>query len=106
MNKRKLLVEFARLRSNAVYRNRTGFLRTFAPDFATKAGAGDDIYLGPLGDDAILSRPGAHPEDKKEAQYKLIKSMYAYQMQDLQFDPQLVDRSEEHTSELQSPVHL
>jgi hypothetical protein len=91
MNKRKLLVEFARLRSNAVYRNRTAFLRTFAPEFATKAGEGDDIYLGPLGDDAILSRPGAHPEDKKEQQYKLIKSMYAYQMQDLQFDPQLVD---------------
>jgi len=91
MNKRKLLVEFGRLRTNAVYRNRTGFLRTFAPDFATKAGPGDDIYLGPLGDDAILSRPGAHPEAKKEQQYELIKSMYAYQMQDLQFDPQLVD---------------
>jgi hypothetical protein len=91
MNKRKLLVEFGRLRLNAVYRNRTGFLRAFAPDFATKAGEGDDIFLGPLGDDAILSRPGAHPENKKDDQYKLIKSMYAYQMQDLQFDPQLVE---------------
>lgn len=91
MNKRKLVTEFARLRLNAVYRNRTEFLRTFAPAFATKAGDGDDIFLGPLGDDAILSRPGAHPENKKKEQYELIKGMYAYQMQDLQFDPQLVD---------------
>jgi hypothetical protein len=90
-NKRKLLVEFGRLRLNAVYRNRTAFLRTFAPEFATKAGEGDDIFLGRLGDDAILSRPGAHPENKKDDQYKLIKGMYAYQMQDLQFDPQLVE---------------
>jgi hypothetical protein len=90
MNKRRLWIEFVRRRLNAVYHNRTGFLRTFAPDFATKAGEGDDIFLGPLGDDAILSRPGAHPESKKDDQYKLIKSMYAYQMADLQFDPQLV----------------
>jgi hypothetical protein len=94
-NKPKLLWEFTRLRLNAVYRNRTEFLRTFAPDFATKAGEGDDIFLGPLGDDHILSRPGAHPEKKKESQYKLIKSMYAYQMQDLQFDPQLIDATRE-----------
>ena len=33
-----LLTEFGRLRLNAVYRNRTAFLRTFAPEFATKAG--------------------------------------------------------------------
>jgi hypothetical protein len=89
-NKPKLLWDFTRLRLNAVYRNRTEFLRTFAPDFATKAGEGDDIFVGPLGDDGNLSRLGAHPENKKEAQYKLIKSMYAYQMQDLHFDPQLV----------------
>src|SRR5258708_9204022 len=89
MNKPKLLMEFGRLRLNAVYRNRTEFLRTFAPAFATQAGAGDDIYLGPLGDDAILTPPGAHPETKKEQQYKLIQSMYAYQMQDLQLDPHL-----------------
>lgn len=90
MNRRRLLIDFSRRRLNAVYHSRTGFLRTFAPAFATKAGEGDDIFLGPLGDDAILTRPGAHPEAKKDDQYKLIKSMYAYQMQDLQFDPQLV----------------
>lgn len=89
-NKRRLLIDFGRRRLNAVYHSRTGFLRTFAPDFATKAGEGDDIFLGPLGDDAILTRPGAHPETKKDDQYKLIKGMYAHQMRDLQFDPQLV----------------
>lgn len=91
LDKPKFLLQIARLRLNTVYKNRTAFLREFAPDFATKAGDGDDIFLGPLGDDAILSRAGAHPEDKKEFQYKLIKSMYAFQMQDLQFDPQLVE---------------
>jgi hypothetical protein len=90
MNKSRLILEVSRLRLNAVYRNRTVFLRTFAPAFATQAGAGDDIYLGPLGDDAILSRPGAHPEEKKDSQYELIKGMYAYQMRDLEFDPKLV----------------
>jgi hypothetical protein len=90
MSKSRLVLEVSRLRLNGVYRNRTAFLREFAPEFATQAGAGDDIYLGPLGDDAILSRPGAHPEEKKQSQYELIKGMYAYQMQDLQFDPKLV----------------
>jgi hypothetical protein len=90
-NKPKLLLEFARLRLNIVYKYRTSFLRTFASPFATKAGEGDDIFLGPLGDDAILSRPGAHPEAKKQQQFELIKGMYAGQMKQLEFDPQLVD---------------
>ena len=88
--KPRLLLEASRFRLNAVHRHRTAFLRTFAPPFATQAGAGDDIYLGPLGDDAILSRPGAHPEEKKESQHRLIESMYGYQMRDLTFDPRLV----------------
>ncbi|HEX3149888.1 MAG TPA: hypothetical protein VHR66_17560 [Gemmataceae bacterium] len=90
-NKPKLLIEFSRLRLNIVYKNRTAFLRTFAPPFATKAGEGDDIFLGPLGDDAILSRPGAHPETKKQQQFELIKGMYANQMQNFDFDSQLVE---------------
>ena len=92
-NKPKLLMEFSRLRLNVIYKNRTSFLRTFAPPFATKAGGeGDDIFLGlpRRRRDPQAEEPGAHPENKKQQQYELIKGMYANQMKQFDFDPQLI----------------
>ncbi|MBO0700309.1 MAG: hypothetical protein J2P46_18060, partial [Zavarzinella sp.] len=91
VNRSSFLVEAARIRWDAPYRWRTPFLRTAAPEFATQAGEGDDVYLGPFGDDRNFTRPGALSGERRAHQFKVIEQMYAEPMRRFRIDPLLAE---------------
>jgi hypothetical protein len=89
VNRANFLVEAVRFRLDAPYRYRTPFLRTVAPPFATQAAEGDDVHLGPLGDDRVLVRAGPMTPERKAHQYELIHGLYAETMRSFAIDPTL-----------------
>jgi hypothetical protein len=89
VNRANFLVEAVRFRVDAPYRYRTPFLRSLAPPFATQVAEGDDVHLGPFGDDRVLVRAGPLTPERKAHQYQLIHALYAETMRTFAIDPNL-----------------
>jgi hypothetical protein len=95
VNRSSFLVEAARIRLDAPNRWRTPFLRSVAPSFATQAAEGDDVFLGPFGDDRNFTRPGALSDERRAHQFQVIQRMYAEPMQKFRIDPVLAEAARE-----------